>query len=100
MWGDAQVMLGHAVGGNDTFIFKLNNGSDRIEDFGQGDHGANQRWGTDHIDVSALGITDFSQLDFMSAFDPTTHESSIAFDTGDLIVRSQHALSAQDFLFA
>jgi hypothetical protein len=100
MWGDAQVMLGHARGGNDTFVFNFNNGQDKIEDFGQGVCGAGPNLGTDHIDVSALGIKNFSQLD-ISAFDPTTHQSTIAFSPGnDVVVHSQIALTAHDFLFA
>src|SRR6516165_1712761 len=62
MWGDAQLMLGHARGGNDTFVFNFNNGQDRIEDFGQGICGTGSNQGTDHIDVTALGIASFSQL--------------------------------------
>jgi hypothetical protein len=100
MWGDAQVMLDHAKGGNDTFVFNFGNGQDKIHDFGQGVCRAGPNWGTDHIDVSALGITDFSQLN-ISAFDPTTHESTISFSSGnDVVVHSLEALEAQDFLFA
>ena len=101
MWGDAQVMLGKAHGGNDTFVFNFNNGHDRIEDFGQGKQCvAGSNWGTDHIDVSALGIDDFGQLS-ISAFDPTTHESTITFSSGnDVVVHSQVALTQHDFLFA
>ncbi len=99
MWGDAQVMVDHAKGGNDTFVFKFNNGQDKIGDFGQGACSAGSNWGTDHIDVSALGIQDFSQLT-ISAFDPTTHDSRISFDTGDVVVHSQHLLTEHDFLFA
>jgi hypothetical protein len=80
-------------------VFKFNNGQDKIGDFGQGASGAGSNWGTDHIDVSALGIHDFSQLN-ISAFDPTTHDSMILFGTGDVVVHSQHALMADDFLFA
>jgi Ca2+-binding RTX toxin-like protein len=98
MWGDAQVILGNARGGNDTFVFNFNNGHDKIEDFGQGVAGSN--CGTDHIDVSALGIQDFSELS-ISAFDPTTHESTITFSSGnDVVVHSQVALTERDFLFA
>jgi len=101
MWGDAQVMLGNAKGGNDAFVFNFNSGHDVIEDFGQGVasiEGSN--WGTDHIDLSALGIHDFSQLS-ISAFDPTTHESTITFSSGnDVVVHSQVALTQHDFLFA
>jgi len=101
MWGDAQVMLGKAQGGNDTFAFNLNNGHDKIEDFGQGNKCvAGSNLGTDHIDVTALGIHDFSQL-AISAFDPTTHESTITFSAGnDVVVHSQVALAQHDFLFA
>ena len=101
MWGDAQVMLGNARGGNDMFVFNSNNGHDKIEDFGQGVGcvpGSN--WGTDHIDVTALGIHDFSQL-HISAFDTTTHESTITFSPGnDVVVHSQVALTANNFIFA
>jgi Ca2+-binding RTX toxin-like protein len=79
LWGDAQVILGKAQGGNDTFVFNYKNGHDKIEDFGQGGQClAGPHAGTDHIDVTALGIHDFSQLT-ISAFDPTTHESTITF---------------------
>ena len=95
MWGDAQTLLGDAQGGNDTFVFGPNNGHDAIEDFGQGLKGTN--WGTDHIDVSGLGIQNFSQLD-ISAFDSTSHTSTITFSAGDdVTVHSLVALSAQDF---
>jgi Ca2+-binding RTX toxin-like protein len=100
MWGDAQVMLSYAKGGNDTFVFKADSGFDVIEDFGQGIRGAGPSLGIDHIDVSALGITDFSQLN-VSAFDPTTHESTITFSAGnEVVVHSQIALTERDFLFA
>ena len=101
MWGDAQTMTGNARGGNDTFVFNFNNGHDAIEDFGQGvrsQPGAN--WGIDHIDVSALGIHEFDQLS-ISTFDPVSHQSLISFSSGnDVVVHSQIALSAHDFLFA
>jgi Ca2+-binding RTX toxin-like protein len=99
MWGDAQVMLGNAQGGNDMFVFKPNNGHDKIEDFGQGVQGVvGSNWGTDQIDLTALGIQDFSQLT-ISAFDPTTHESTITLSPGnDVVVHSQVALTARDFL--
>jgi hypothetical protein len=100
MWGDAQVILGNAEGGNDTFVFLLSSGSDRIEDFGQGVEGvAGSSWGDDRIDVTALDIHDFSQLD-ISAFDPDTHESTISFGSGnEVVVHSQVALTAEDFIF-
>src|SRR5262249_13746549 len=72
MWGDAQVMAGNAQGGNDTFVFNFNNGHDKIEDFGQ----------NDLIDVRALGIQDFSQLN-LSSFDAATHETTITFSAGN-----------------
>jgi hypothetical protein len=96
MWGDAQAMLGNAQGGNDTYVFGFDNGHDSIGDFGQG--GSNR--GTDHIDVTALGIHDFSELD-ISAFDPIALVSTITFSPGnDVVVHSEFALTAQDFLFA
>lgn len=98
MWGDAQVVLGNAHGGNDTFVFNSNNGQDKIEDFGQGVAASNL--GTDHIDVTALGIHDFGQLN-ISAFDPITHESTITLSPGnDVVVHSQVALTAHDFILA
>jgi hypothetical protein len=101
MWGDAQVMLGNARGGNDRFVFNFNSGHDVIEDFGQGVASiAGSNWGTDHIDLSALGIHDLSQFS-ISVFDPTTHESTITFSSGnDVVVHSQVALTQHDFLFA
>jgi hypothetical protein len=96
MWGDAQAMLGNTKGGNDTFKFNFNNGHDKIEDFGQGE----SNLGTDHINVSVLGIENFSELT-ISAFDPTTHESTITFSPGnDVVVHSEEALRPQDFIFA
>ncbi|MCK1742295.1 hypothetical protein IVA80_15840 [Bradyrhizobium sp. 139] len=96
MWGDAQVMLGLAKGGNDTFVFNFNNGHDRVEDFGQG----LSNLGTDHINVLALGVENFNQLS-ISAFDPTTHESTITLSAGnDVVVHSEEALRPQDFIFA
>jgi Ca2+-binding RTX toxin-like protein len=98
MWGDAPVVSGNAQGGNDTFVFKPGNGHDTIGDFGQGQAGS--QWGIDHIDVTALGIHAFSELN-ISAFDPATHESTITFNPGnDLVVHSQIALNQNDFLFA
>jgi hypothetical protein len=101
MWGDAQVMFGNAQGGNDTFVFNFNNGHDKIEDFGQGAQCvAGPNLGTDHIDVTGLGIDNFSQLS-ISAFDPTTHDSTITFSPGnDVVVHSQVALTSHDFLLA
>ena len=100
MWGDAQVMFGNARGANDTFVFNFNNGNDKIEDFGQGVRGTGPNLGIDHIDVSALGIENFSQLN-ISAFDPTTYESTITFSTGnEVVVHSQMVLTERDFLFA
>jgi hypothetical protein len=101
MWGDAQVIVGNAHGGNDAFMFNFNSGHDTIEDFGQGNKSATgSYWGTDHIDVSALGIENFNQLG-ISAFDPITHESTITFSSGnDVVVHSQVALTAHDFFFA
>jgi hypothetical protein len=56
--------------------------------------------GRDHIDVRALGITDISQLT-ISTFDPATHESTIIFSTNnDVVVHSQAALTAHDFILA
>jgi hypothetical protein len=101
MWGDAQVILGNAKGGNDTFRFEFNNGDDKIEDFGQGVQDVpGSNWGIDHIDVTALDIHDFGQLN-ISAFDPITHDSTITFSPGnDVVVHSQAALTAHDFILA
>jgi Ca2+-binding RTX toxin-like protein len=97
MWGDAQSISGNAKGGNDTYVFNFSNGHDKIEDFGQV---GSSILGNDHIDVSALGIEHFSQLQ-ISAFDPTTHDSTITFSSGnDVVVHSQIALTSHDFLFA
>jgi len=97
MWGDAQTMLGGAQGGNDVFVFNVNNGHDSIGDFGQSDL---SQWGHDLIDVSALGIHDFSGLN-ISAYDPVTQESTITFSPGnDVVVHSQSALTLHDFIFA
>jgi Ca2+-binding RTX toxin-like protein len=99
MWGDAQDMIGSARGGDDVFAFGPNNGHDKIEDFGQGAV-AGPDWGSDRIDVSALGIQNFSELT-VSAFDPSTHQSTISFGAdNDLIVRSQVALTPNYFMFA
>jgi len=100
MWGDAKFITDFAQGGNDTFVFNFDNGHDTIEDLGQGVSGAGPSLGVDHVDVSALGITDFSHLN-ITAFDPTTHESTITFSQGnDVVVHSQEALRPQDFIFA
>lgn len=99
MWGDAQELLGNARGGDDVFAFGANNGHDKIGDFGQGVSGS-PNFGTDKIDVSALGIQNFSELT-ISAFDPATHQSTISFGPdNDLIVRSQVALTPNYFVFA
>jgi hypothetical protein len=98
-------------GGDDTFVFASNNGQDKIEDLGQGVQGVSgSNWGVDHIDVTALGIHDFGQLN-ISAFDPNTHESTITFSPSmfpsgptptfnEVVVHSQVALSAHDFILA
>jgi hypothetical protein len=101
MWGDAQSISGNAKGGNDTFVFNFGNGHDKIEDFGQANECVGSSiLGTDHIDVRALGIEHFSQL-HISAFDPTTHDSTITFSSGnDVVVHSQVALTQHDFLLA
>jgi len=101
MWGDAQIILGNAKGGDDTFVFAANNGQDKIEDLGQGVQGVSgSNWGVDHIDVTALGIHDFGQLN-ISAFDPNAHESTMTFSPGnEVVVHSQVALSAHDFILA
>ena len=86
MWGDAQNLNGHARGGADTFVFNALNGHDVIEDFGQGLR--KQAEGTDHIDVSALGITDFVGLT-ISVYDANTQTSTITFSVGnDVVVHS------------
>ncbi|MGY4289702.1 hypothetical protein ACVWXO_008968 [Bradyrhizobium sp. LM2.7] len=96
IWGDAQVMLGLASGGNDTFAFNFDNGHDKVEDFGQG----LSNLGTDHIDVSALGIENFSDLS-ISSFEFATHESTITFGPdNDVVVHSEQALRPEDFIFA
>jgi hypothetical protein len=47
-----------------------------------------------------LGIHNFSQLT-ISAFDPTTHESTITFSpNNDVVVHSQSALTSHDFVLA
>jgi hypothetical protein len=98
MWGDAQNMNGHARGGSDTFVFNALNGHDVIEDFGQGL--SKQATGTDHIDVSALGITDFALLT-ISSYDANSNTSTITFSVGnDVVVHSETALTAHDFIFA
>ena len=96
MWGDGQLMLGNAHGGNDTFVFKVSNGHDKIEDFGQN---VGSQTGRDHIDVSGLGIANMSEM-VMSAYDVHSHETTITFSPGnDVVVHSAHALTAQDFIF-
>jgi hypothetical protein len=56
--------------------------------------------GTDHIDVTALGIHEISELNIL-AFDSATHTSTITFSPGnELVVHSQIALNQNDFLFA
>ena len=60
----------------------------------------NVQFSSDKIDVSSLGIQGFDQL-VVSAFDPSTHESTITFSQGnDVVVHSQVALTPDDFLFA
>ncbi|QQO12022.1 hypothetical protein JJB99_21250 [Bradyrhizobium diazoefficiens] len=96
VWGDARMMFDFAQGGNDTIVFNLENGHDRVEDFGQG----LSNLGIDLIDVSALGIQSFADLT-ISQFDPITHESLITFSPGnDVAVHSEEALRPQDFIFA
>ena len=101
MWGDAQIMDGDARGGNDVFRFDVHSGFDRVGDFGQGLGAiAGSNWGTDRLDVRALGIHAFSELD-ISAYDFITHESTILLNSEDhVVVRSQVALRASDFIFA
>jgi len=98
MWGDAGFLLDFAKGGNDMFIFRANSGHDEIFDFGQGLSG--QNLGTDHIDVTSVGIHNFVELN-ISAYDPITQTSTVTFSPGsDVIVHSAQALTAHDFLFA
>ncbi|CAH1668712.1 MULTISPECIES: DUF4214 domain-containing protein [unclassified Chelatococcus] len=55
MWGDAADIAPGAVTGSDVFAFGPNGGSDKIYDF---------ELSKDLIDVSALGITEMSQMSF------------------------------------
>ena len=46
MWGDAEIMKGKAVGGNDTFVFSDTFGRTRIYDFEKG---------KDHLEIDIAG---------------------------------------------
>jgi serralysin len=76
--------------GKDVFVFTAGNDRDVIADF---------RNGSDKIDVSALGITDFADLDITGLRGRTV----IDFGEGDRIVLlgvNEARLDATDFLFA
>ncbi|MBF9033730.1 hypothetical protein HKCCE2091_05715 [Rhodobacterales bacterium HKCCE2091] len=94
MWGDWEFGGGDGtlLTGADTFVFEADSGLDTIHDF---------EVGTDTIDVSALGITDFSQLaisyaggDAVIDFDGTPD------DTDEVTLVGVSSLTADDFLYA
>jgi len=99
MWGDAQTMLGTAIGGKDTFEFVDNivqggtvGTKNYIEDFSQHQH--------DSILFSGVaGVTGFSNL----SFDTTTTPGSTIIHAGADQVTLVHftgALTSADFKFA
>lgn len=90
MWGDSGTSL-DVLGGNDTFIFQVGNGLDRIFDFEQAQ---------DVIDLTAfaaVGIHGIGDLTLVAGVGSVT----IFFDAANQIaVNGVTALTAADFLFA
>ncbi len=90
MWGDfCDFSQEIAVFGNDTFVFKNNNGIDTINDF---------RNGNDKIELSGIaGINNFSCLQI----DSINGDSIVTLSTGNSItVTGIATLQAEDFVFS
>jgi len=90
MWGDFRlVSLPDTVFGHDTFVFKSNNGTDRIYDF---------RSGEDKIEFSGMsGIDDFSDLTI--SFSSAGTQLTFA-DRGTISLVGVANVQAQDFIFS
>lgn len=97
MWGDAAVMSGSAIAGQDTFVFKDNLAAGQtvgifnfVEDFSQTQH--------DVIEFSGVaGVTSFANL----SFDTTTDPGSTIIHAGAdqvTLVGFTGTLTAHDFL--
>ncbi len=91
MWGDFQWIGADTKFGRDTFVFKTNNGQDKIFDF---------RSGEDKIEISGIaGLADFSQLQMQITVQGGA--SIIALGTDDTVtVIGVTNLQAQDFIFS
>ena len=87
--GGNDVLFGE--GGADTFVFETGTGGDVIGDF---------QVGTDRIDLTAFGFTDFSQL--AANFSQVGGDGAINLGGGDFIVLhsvTMASLTAADFIF-
>jgi len=91
MWGDAVYRWNDAVGGQDTFVFSVANGHDRILDFEPE---------KDRIELDGFGFSGFEDL--AAHFQTTAGGVLISFSASDdILVRgvSVNSLTAEDFLF-
>lgn len=100
LWGDFPALL-NLRGGFDVFVFGPGSGQDTIKDFELG--GLLETY-HDRIDVSAYGITQFSQINFSVPF--LGGDVTINFGGGNRVVVEGAALlgvnqlGAEDFIFA
>lgn len=91
LWGDG-TLLDDATGGADVFVFDLGSGLDVIMDF---------EIDKDLIDISAYGITAFSDLAIFVDADGTTIDLDGSVDDIDEIyLAGVSGLDADDFIFA
>ena len=91
LWGDAATMTGHAVGGNDAFVFEASSGHDRIHDFQQG---------KDQIEVGGYAASSFADLAIETTAINGDPVSIVHFDANnDVTVFGSITLQASDFDF-
>jgi hypothetical protein len=90
MWGDAQLLLDSATGGNDTFVFVDAFGQDFVNDFRQGE---------DIIEFQVAGVADFDDLDIEFNGSDTVISTTVSDDTVTL-VGFGGTLTADDFMFS
>ncbi len=82
--------------GADTFVFEANSGADTIYDF---------EVGKDHIDVSALGYTNFADVSALFTWDAGTGDLIIDWDgagtyVDQVTLLGNTSLTADNFVFA
>ena len=82
---------GNVSGGDDTFVFGVDSGNDLVTDFG---------FGADKLDISAYGITEFSDLHFTLSGDNTIIDlDGTAANIASITLLNYTALKAADFIF-